>query len=312
MDTRVRLVGSERGSAGHRARRARRRDQLHRHRAGVRRGRRGRDVPARPPRRPRRHRAHHQGAATTSPPNASSRASRNVRTTGSRRRSGSSARTRCGGSASTTSTSTSCTTRGSSRSSPTTCGRRSSTSRTEGKVRELGVALGPAIGWVEEGTRADRRSPDRVAADGVQRARAGARAHVRGAPARAERGSQPDLARAARVGHALGQGDARHRLRPEGPPLAPQPRQHARQLREGRDAQLPVGTGDRPHDRPGRDRGASSPTSRSPRCCRRVLTVDEVREYAEASDLPLTESEYTDVERCGRATSTTRTATSCR
>ena len=25
--------------------------------------------------------------------------------------------------------------------------------RTEGKVRELGVALGPAIGWVEEGNR---------------------------------------------------------------------------------------------------------------------------------------------------------------
>ncbi len=28
-----------------------------------------------------------------------------------------------------------------------------------------------------------------------------------------------------------------------------------------------------------------------------VLTADEVREYAKASDLPLTESEYTDVER---------------
>src|SRR5262249_42269847 len=31
--------------------------------------------------------------------------------------------------------------------------------RTEGKVRELGVALGPAIGWVQEGLEAIRRRP---------------------------------------------------------------------------------------------------------------------------------------------------------
>src|SRR4029077_9532798 len=31
--------------------------------------------------------------------------------------------------------------------------------RTEGKVRELGVALGPAIGWVEEGLQSLRRRP---------------------------------------------------------------------------------------------------------------------------------------------------------
>ena len=31
--------------------------------------------------------------------------------------------------------------------------------RSEGKVRELGVALGPAIGWVEEGLEAIRRRP---------------------------------------------------------------------------------------------------------------------------------------------------------
>ena len=52
--------------------------------------------------------------------------------------------------------------------------------RAEGKVRELGVALGPAIGWVDEGTRSAARPRHRVAADGVQRARAGARPHVRG------------------------------------------------------------------------------------------------------------------------------------
>lgn len=31
--------------------------------------------------------------------------------------------------------------------------------RTEGKIREVGVALGPAIGWVEEGVEAIRRRP---------------------------------------------------------------------------------------------------------------------------------------------------------
>ena len=33
------------------------------------------------------------------------------------------------------------------------------TLREEGKIRELGVALGPAIGWVEEGVQAARRRP---------------------------------------------------------------------------------------------------------------------------------------------------------
>ena len=56
---------------------------------------------------------------------------------------------------------------------------------SEGKVRELGVALGPAIGWVEEGNRAIDDRPIVVAADGLQRARAGTRPHVRGAAARA-------------------------------------------------------------------------------------------------------------------------------
>ena len=51
-------------------------------------------------------------------------------------------------------------------------------------------------------------------------------------------------------------------------PRAPQPRQHARQLREGRDALVPLGAGDRPHDRAGRDRRRSSPTPRSRACCR--------------------------------------------
>ena len=264
-------------------RRARRRDQLHRHRARVRQRRRGRDDPRDVPRRPRRHRAHHQvrlrhqgRAQVPRPVGATARLATRV---GPR----SSAKTRCAGSAPTASTSTSCTTRASSRSSPTTSGRRSLDLKHEGKVRELGVALGPAIGWVEEGNRADRRPPDRLAADRVQRARAGAGLDVRRAAARVQNGEvEPDLACAARIRHAVGQGHARHRVRPEGPPLAPQPRQHARQLREGRDARRSCGRR-RPAARSGRPRSRrSSPTPRSRPCCRRVLTVDDVREYAAA------------------------------
>ena len=96
-----------------------------------------------------------------------------------------SSKTRCAASAPTTSTCTSCTTRASSRSSTTTSGTTLDALAAEGKVRELGVALGPAIGWVEEGIAVDRRPADRVAADRVQRARAGARA----APSRASRRS---------------------------------------------------------------------------------------------------------------------------
>ena len=60
----------------------------------------------------------------------------------------------CGGSAPTTSTSTSCTTRAWTRSSATTCSRSWSACKDEGKLRHYGVALGPAIGWRDEGLRA--------------------------------------------------------------------------------------------------------------------------------------------------------------
>ena len=68
-----------------------------------------------------------------------------------------------------------------------------------------------------------------------------------------------DLARAARLRHALGQGHARHRVPARRPPRAPQPRQHARQLREGRDARRSSGR-PRPAARSARPRSpASSP-----------------------------------------------------
>ena len=84
------------------------------------------------------------------------RASRNARTTGSRRRSARSSRRRCAGSAPTTSTSTSCTTPRIEPIRDDALWEELEKFRTEGKVRELGVALGPAIGWVEEGLEAIR------------------------------------------------------------------------------------------------------------------------------------------------------------
>ena len=124
-------------------RRARRRDQLHRHRAGVRRGRRGRDDPARPPRRPRRHRAHHQGrlrhhrrAQVPGPVGTSARLATGVGAAAVRGLA-------AAGSAPTASTSTSCTTRASSRSSPTTCGRRSSTSAPKARCASSASRSGP-------------------------------------------------------------------------------------------------------------------------------------------------------------------------
>ena len=126
-----------------------------------------------------------RSAATTSPPTAGSRASRSARTTGSPSRSASSSRRRCAR-LGTDHIDLLPAAQPAHRADPRRrrSGRRSSTLRDEGKVRELGVALGPAIGWVEEGNRVDRRPADRVAADRVQRARAGARPHVRGsAPA---------------------------------------------------------------------------------------------------------------------------------
>ena len=164
--------------------------------------------------------------------------------------------------------------------------------KAEGKVRELGVALGPAIGWVEEGVRCDRRPPDRDAADRVQRARAGAGADLRAATARRQHGEVSLISRVPHASDTLsGRVDARHRVRPEGPPrrtaTATTCSTTSRRPRRCRSC----GHGDRPHDRAGRDRRRSSPTPRSRACCRRVLTVDDVREYAAAADFPLTDDE---------------------
>ena len=97
------------------------------------------------------------GYDTTRP--ACSPASPSVRRTGTRRRSACSSKDRCAGSAPTTSTCTSCTTRASSPIRDDALWEVLGELRDEGKVRELGVALGPAIGWVEEGLESIRRRP---------------------------------------------------------------------------------------------------------------------------------------------------------
>ena len=161
--------------------------------------------------------------------------------------------------------------------------------RDEGKVRELGVALGPAIGWVDEGLEA-LRDRDIVSLQTVFNVLEQEPGRTFAAePAVADGRVGLDLARAARVGHALGSHHARHGVPARGPPLAPQPRQHARQLRQGRDALVPVG-GHGPHRRSGRDRRHP----RRPRVHDRaphLRDVEDVREYSAASDLPLTADE---------------------
>ena len=138
--------------------------------------------------------------------------------------------------------------------STTRCGRCSAQLRDEGKVREIGVALGPAIGWVEEGLESIRRRPiaslQTVFNIIEQEPGLTFASEIR------EQGKGIGLI--ARVPHASdtlsGQGHPRHRVPARGPPLAPQPRQHARQLRQGRHARVPLG-GHRAHPGPGRDRG---------------------------------------------------------
>ena len=131
-----------------------------------------------------------------------------------------------------------------------------STLKTEGKVRELGVALGPAIGWVEEGNRALDDRPIVDAADGLQRARAGARPHVCGAPTRAARRSEPHLARVPHASDTLS-----GKVTPDTVFDPKDHRSHRNRdnmldnFEKAETLRVPLGAGDGPHDRAGRDRG---------------------------------------------------------
>ena len=155
VDVRKRLVGHVDDVDAVLQRRARRGHHVHRHRAGLRRRRRRRDAARAAAREaPRRDRADHQVRLRPRRRAPRRRAERAAAGLEADRRPRRSSRTRCAGSAPTTSISTNCTTRASSPSSTTTSGPSSSSSAPRAKVRELGVALGPAIGWVEEGVRA--------------------------------------------------------------------------------------------------------------------------------------------------------------
>ena len=183
----------------------------------------------------------------------------------------------------------------------------------EGKVRELGVALGPAIGWVEEGLESIRdrdicslqtvfnvleqepgltfaREPK--VADGTRRASCRACPHA-----------SDTLSSKITPDTVFPPGDHR---------VAPQPREHARQLREGRDARRSSGRA--PAARRGQAAIAgilANPAFATvlPTC----VDVDEVREYAAASDLPAHRRRGRAPRRPLRAaTSTTTTATRCR
>ena len=167
-------------------------------------------------------------------PSASRPGSRSALTTGDRSRSARRSKPRCAGSAPTTSTSP--TPQRPHRARP----RRRVVGelvrlQAEGKVRELGVALGPAIGWVDEGLEtlrpADRARCRRCSTCSSRSPASRSRPSRRSPTGRVG----PDLPGAARVRHALGQDHARHRVPARRrPPRPPQPREHARQLRQGR------------------------------------------------------------------------------
>ncbi len=171
--------------------------------------------------------------------------------------------------------------------------------KAEGKIREIGIALGPAIGWVEEGLEAIRRrdiaslqtvfniieqEPGLTFAKEIEALR---------------RRHRDDRPRAARLGHALGEGHSRHRVPARRSPVAPQPGQHARQLRQGRHASRSCGKA--PAARAGRRRSpASLPIRRSPRSCPPMCDIDDVREYAAASEMPLTADEVAQLDEMWR------------
>ena len=182
----------------------------------------------------------------------------------------------------------------------------------EGKVRELGVALGPAIGWVEEGNRSIDDRPI-VSLQTVFNALEQEPGRTFAARPRVQIGRRvADLARAARLRLALGQGEPRHGV-PEGrSPRAPQPRQHARQLREGGSALVPLVGRDRSHDRAGRDRGDPREPGVHVRAADRAVGR---RRDASTRPRPKFRSPPTSTPRSTRsvaATSTTSTVTSCR
>jgi hypothetical protein len=116
--------------------------------------------------------------------------------------------------------------------------------RTEGKIAQYGVALGPAIGWREEGLRAiSRRQIASVQTVYNLLEQDPGRDFIAAAT---NHGVGPDF-----VGAARRQPDARDELRPRRPPPPPAARVAGRGSREDRANPLPLRPGDGAHDGPG-------------------------------------------------------------
>ena len=160
--------------------------------------------------------------------------------------------------------------------------------RDEGKVREIGVALGPAIGWVEEGLESIRRRDDRVAADRLQHHRAGARPHVR---ERDQASAAQGIGLIARVPHASDTLSGKVTRDTVFPPEDHRSHRNRDNMLDNFDkadtlAFLWEGTG--------RTRGQAAIAGilANPAFTTVLPTnvdVDDVREYAAASDMPLTD-----------------------
>ena len=123
--------------------------------------------------------------------------------------------------------------------------------QAEGKVRELGVALGPAIGWLDEGLDALRNRPIATLQTVFNLLEQEPGRTFAAEPAVTE-GRVGLIARVPHASDVLSGKVTRHDLRGRRPPRPPQAREPPRPLRQGRRTDVPARCRHRPHDRPGR------------------------------------------------------------
>jgi aryl-alcohol dehydrogenase-like predicted oxidoreductase len=166
--------------------------------------------------------------------------------------------------------------------------------KTEGKVRELGVALGPAIGWVEEGNRSIDDRPI-CSLQTVFNALEQEPGRTFAQRPRVENGEVSLISRVPHASDSLsGKADA-DTVFPPGDHRAHRNRENMLDNFEKAEALSFLWT------ETGRTRGqaAISAILANPKFTTvlpTVLSVDDVVEYAAASDLPLTEDEANEVD----------------
>ena len=181
--------------------------------------------------------------------------------------------------------------------------------RAEGKIRELGVALGPAIGWVDEGIEAIRDRPivSLQTVFNVIEQEPGLTFAARAE--RAERTSASSPACPTRPTRCR----ARSRATPCSRPATTArtattttcSTTSTRRRRSRSSGRAPAARSRRPRS-PG-----SSPTRTSPRCCPRASPWRTSREFAAASDLRSRRTRTPELD-APWATTSRRTATRCR